>query len=68
MEKFELKVPNMSCHHCVMRITKALEELGEKNFKVKLEEKTVIIETSNLEKVKEKLSEIDYPVSEINKI
>ncbi|WP_126993040.1 heavy-metal-associated domain-containing protein [Thermosipho globiformans] len=68
MGKFILKVPDMSCKHCVMRITKALEELGEKKFEVKLESKTVEIETENLENVKAKLSEIDYPIESVESL
>ncbi|MBT1247692.1 MULTISPECIES: heavy-metal-associated domain-containing protein [unclassified Thermosipho (in: thermotogales)] len=68
MRKYILNVPNMSCEHCVMRISKALEEISEENFKINLEEKIVEIETNNLEKVKEKLSEIDYPISEVKEL
>ena len=68
MGKYILKVPDMSCNHCVMRIKNALEELEENNFEIKLEDKIVIIETENLEQVKSKLSEIDYPVSEVNSL
>ncbi len=38
-----LKVPDMSCSHCVGRITKALEE-EKLRFKVLLENKTVEID------------------------
>ncbi|MBO8160702.1 MAG: heavy-metal-associated domain-containing protein [Thermosipho sp. (in: Bacteria)] len=68
MGKFILHVPDMSCKHCVMRIKNALEETGEKNFEIKLDEKIIIIETNNLETVKSKLSEIDYPVKEAKSI
>lgn len=68
MDKFLLKIPNISCKHCVMRIKNALEELGEKDFEINLEEKTVKISTKNLEGIKEKLSEIDYPVTEVKNL
>jgi len=68
MGKYVLKVPDMSCNHCVMRIRNALEELGEKDFEINLDEKSVVISTENLEVVKEKLSDIDYPVTEVKKI
>ncbi len=38
-----LKVPDMSCQHCVARITKALEE-EKLSFKVLLDSKTVELE------------------------
>jgi copper chaperone CopZ len=68
MSKFLLKIPNISCKHCVMRIKNALEELGEKDFEISLEEKTVEISTKNLEGIKEKLLEIDYPVAEVKNL
>lgn len=56
MNNYLLKIPNISCNHCVMRIKKALEEIGEKEFEI------------SLENVKEKLSEIDYHAKEVKKI
>ncbi|MEN3043520.1 MAG: heavy-metal-associated domain-containing protein [Fervidobacterium sp.] len=64
MARYLLKVPDISCNHCKMRISKALEEIGEKNFEIRVSEKEVIIETNNIEKVVEKLEEIDYPVEQ----
>lgn len=64
MAKYLLKVPDISCNHCKMRISKALEEIGEKKFEVKVQEKEVIIETENIENVIKKLEEIDYPVEQ----
>lgn len=46
-----------------MRITKALEELGIKNFEVKLESKKVFLSTDELDKVFQKLEEIGYPAT-----
>ncbi|HCI28579.1 MAG TPA: copper chaperone, partial [Fervidobacterium sp.] len=43
--------------------SKALEEIGEKDFEVSVEEKKVTINTDNIDKVIKKLEEIDYPVA-----
>ncbi|ACS90763.1 Mercury ion binding protein [Thermococcus sibiricus MM 739] len=43
MVKAVLKIPNMSCKHCVMRITKAIERVGAKG-EVTLEEKKAVVE------------------------
>jgi len=60
---YVLSVPDMSCNHCVMRISKALEELGIKDFNVKLDEKKVYLSTDNIQKVLKKLEEINYPAT-----
>ena len=60
--RYVLSVPDIPCNHCKMRISKALEELGIKNYEVSVEEKKVIVETEDLESVLKKLEEIDYPV------
>jgi copper chaperone len=61
MKKYTLHTPDMSCQHCVMRITKILNEGGYKNFKVILDSKTVEIETDQIEKVLESLNLGGYP-------
>jgi copper chaperone CopZ len=61
MKKYTLHTPDMSCQHCVMRITKILNEAGYKNFKVILDSKTVEIETDQIEKVLESLNLGGYP-------
>lgn len=61
MKKYTLHTPDMSCQHCVMRITKILSESGYKNFKVILDSKTVEIETDQIEKVLESLNLGGYP-------
>lgn len=61
MKKYVLHTPDMSCQHCVGRITKALNEAGYKNFKVILESKTVEIETDQINKVLEVLEIAGYP-------
>ncbi len=43
MTEVVLKIPNMSCKHCVMRITKAIESAGAKG-EVSLEEKKAVVE------------------------
>ncbi|NJE04704.1 copper chaperone [Thermococcus sp. M36] len=43
MTEVVLKIPNMSCSHCVMRITKAIESVGAKG-NVSLEEKKAVVE------------------------
>ncbi|MBM7559778.1 heavy-metal-associated domain-containing protein [Marinitoga litoralis] len=58
-----LSVPDMGCQHCVMKITNALNELGVKNFDVKLDEKKVYIQSPScdIELILRKFEEIDYP-------
>ncbi|KRT35030.1 copper chaperone [Acetomicrobium thermoterrenum DSM 13490] len=60
MAHFILDVPDMSCQHCVKRISKTLEELGLTEFKVNLENKTVEADTDDIESVIETLDEIGY--------
>jgi copper chaperone CopZ len=60
--RYVLNVPDISCNHCKMRISKALDELGIKDYEVSVEEKKVIVETEDLDSVLKKLEEIDYPV------
>jgi copper chaperone CopZ len=61
MAQYLLKVPDISCNHCKMRISKALEEIGETNFEIRVAQKEIVIETDNIERVVQKLEEIDYP-------
>lgn len=60
---YVLSVPDMSCSHCVMKISKALKDLEIKNFDVKLDEKKVYLSTNDIQKVLEKLEEIGYPAT-----
>jgi len=62
MAQYLLKVPDISCNHCKMRISKAFEEIGETNFEIRVAQKEIVIETDNIERVVQKLEEIDYPV------
>ncbi|MDI6850399.1 MAG: heavy-metal-associated domain-containing protein [bacterium] len=68
MAKYRMFIPDIHCNHCRMRITKALHEIGEKNFEVDIEKKQLIIETSNSDRVIQKLAEIDYSVSNFEEI
>ncbi|ASJ07280.1 mercury-binding protein [Thermococcus pacificus] len=43
MTKAVLKIPNMSCKHCVMRIEKAIKSAGAEG-KADLETKTAVVE------------------------
>jgi len=43
MVKAILKILNMSCKHCVMRINKAIQSVGAKG-EISLEKKTAVVE------------------------
>lgn len=60
--KYLLYIPEISCNHCKMRISKKLEELGVNSYQVNVETKTVFVETDQVQKVADELSKIDYPV------
>lgn len=60
--KYLLYIPDISCNHCKMRISKKLEEIGVSVYQVDVERKTVLIETDQLQKIMDELSKIDYPV------
>ncbi|GAB6189332.1 heavy-metal-associated domain-containing protein [Marinitoga arctica] len=59
----KLFVPDMGCQHCVMKITNALNEIGVKDFEVKLDEKKVYLNSPScdIEVILRKLEEIEYP-------
>ncbi|WP_198469465.1 cation transporter [Acetomicrobium sp. S15 = DSM 107314] len=63
MAKFTLSVPDMSCQHCVNRITKALAGLGLSKHSVSLEDKVVEVEAPDIKVVMDALEEIGYPAS-----
>jgi len=50
----------MSCGHCKMRITKALEEAGFSAFDVALETKTVTVEAADSDAVRAAIDEAGY--------
>jgi copper chaperone len=65
MEKNTLKIPNISCGHCVNAIKNELTEMeGIKSIEGNTENKTITIEwdtPATLEGIKNKLEEINYP-------
>ncbi len=65
MEKTTLKIPNISCGHCVNSIKNELIEIeGIKSVDGDPGDKTVIIEWENpatMDMIKDKLKEINYP-------
>lgn len=56
-----LKVPDISCGHCKMRISRALEELGIRDYEVDLAGKRVELEAEDVNLVLKKLESIGYP-------
>lgn len=63
-EKEKMKIyniPDMSCKHCEMRISKILQEYGIKNFNIILEKKELHLESVMEKEILEKLSEEGYP-------
>nr|WP_269778849.1 heavy-metal-associated domain-containing protein [Acetomicrobium sp. S15 = DSM 107314] len=58
-----MSVPDMSCQHCVNRITKALAGLGLSKHSVSLEDKVVEVEAPDIKVVMDALEEIGYPAS-----
>lgn len=63
MAKFTLSVPDMSCQHCVNRITKALAGLGLSKYSVNLEGKVIEVEAPDIKIVMDALEEMGYPAS-----
>ncbi|MGB9823988.1 MAG: heavy-metal-associated domain-containing protein [Candidatus Hydrothermia bacterium] len=68
MPNFKLYIPDIHCDHCKMRISKALKDLGLRDFEISVADKVVILQTQEIEKVIEKLKEIDYPPQDITKL
>jgi copper chaperone len=64
MTRYIFNVPDMSCQHCVNRISKALEDLGLKDFSVDLEAKRVTVETDDPAQVISALDDAGYPAEE----
>ncbi len=60
VRRYELNVPDMSCHHCVARISRVLEEIEVPEYRVLLEDKVVEVETDDLDKVIAALDEAGY--------
>ena len=65
METKQLSIPNISCGHCVMTIKNELNEInGVTSVEGDQDSKTITIKwdsPATLEKIKEKLTEINYP-------
>lgn len=65
MSKTTLHIPNISCHHCVMTIKNEISALeGVKSVEGDPSKKEIIVEwdsPADIEKIKEKLKEINYP-------
>jgi len=66
--KYLLKIPDISCNHCKMRISRRLEELGVKNYEIDLSKKSVLLEAKDVQKVIDELAKIDYPVKEFHEL
>lgn len=60
----KLIVPDMSCEHCVKRITSALKEIGIENPKFDLDTKEVSFDAGSLPeaKVVKALDDVGYSV------
>lgn len=65
METKDLKVPNISCGHCVMTIKNELSEIqGVKSVQGDENTKQVTVDyeaPADLDQIREKLKEINYP-------
>ena len=60
MGKFVFSVPDISCNHCKMRISKALEAAGVKEFEVSVEEKRAPAEAEDAASVKAVIEDAGY--------
>ncbi len=60
MPRFTYFVPDMTCNHCRMRIAKALDEAGLKDYQISLEEKTVSVEAPDGETPRRVLDDAGY--------
>ncbi|HRV97098.1 MAG TPA: heavy-metal-associated domain-containing protein [Aminobacteriaceae bacterium] len=60
MAKFVFSVPDISCNHCKMRISKALEAAGVKEFEVSVESKKVTAEAQDAAKVQAVIEDAGY--------
>lgn len=67
MEKQILKIPNITCNHCVMTIKNELSEIdGVSDVQGDAAGKSVTVQwdaPATLEKIKAALKEINYPAS-----
>ena len=67
MDKITLSVPNINCGHCVMTIKNELSEMeGVIHVEGDEQKKEIKVdwqEPASIEKIKEKLEEINYPAA-----
>ncbi len=67
MERETLKIPNISCGHCVQAIKEELGEMdGVESVEGVPDDKTVTVQwesPATLETIKNKLKEINYPAA-----
>ncbi len=68
MPRYRIYIPDIGCGHCKMKITKALQEIKEDDFEIRVDERTLIINPRDLKLVLKKLEEIDYPAAEVEEI
>ncbi len=64
MAEVMLKVPNISCHHCIMTITRELKQLpAVRKVEGSVERKEVRVEFDGdaLDVIRQTLAEIGYP-------
>jgi copper chaperone len=57
----EIKIPDMSCNHCVKRISDTLTKNGIIDFSIDLSNKTITIQKTQLPEALRLLDEIEYP-------
>ncbi len=60
MPKFVFSVPDISCNHCKMRISKALEAAGVKEFEVSVEAKKVTAEAAEAASLQAVIEDAGY--------
>jgi len=65
----KILIEGMSCGHCVMRVTRALKELGLENVNVDLASKSATVEgTASDETIKNAIEDTGYDVASIENI
>ncbi len=62
--KYSFHVPDMSCEHCVKRISGILDSMGVEGFDVSLDGKLIFVDSPLPEAVLKALEEAGYPVSD----
>lgn len=69
--KKKISIEGMSCEHCVMHVTQALEEIGATDVKVSLKQNSataVVNEGITDEKIKAAIEDAGYDVTAIENI